>query len=104
MSATRQAAPPRTILLSCEQAEAAGAILARSHADYPSFRHLFPDDQRRARALQALFTGIARDAAQLGSAFGALGSDGELRGVALWLAPGEFPWSAVRQLRGPAGW
>jgi ribosomal protein S18 acetylase RimI-like enzyme len=103
MIANRDAAPPQIVLLSRGQAEAAGAILARSHADYPSFRHLFPDDQRRARALQAVFTGIARDAARLRSAYGAVGSDGELRGVALWLAPGEFPWSALRQLRG-AGW
>ena len=33
----------------------------------------------------------------------AIGSDGELHGVALWLAPGKFPWSPTRQLRG-AGW
>ena len=103
MSVNREAASPRIVLISARQADAAGAILARSHADYPSFRRLFPDDQRRARALRALFTGVARDAARLRSAYGALGSDGELHGVALWLAPGEFPWSALRQLRG-AGW
>ena len=102
MSANRQAAPPRVVLISPGQAETAGSILARSHADYPSFRHLFPDDQRRARALRALFTGAARDAARLGSAYGALGSDGNLSGIALWLAPGNFPWSALRQLRGAA--
>jgi hypothetical protein len=103
MSAKRETAPPRFVLLSSGQAEAAGAILARSHADYPSFRHLFPDDERRPRVLAAMFTGVARDAARLGSAYGALGGDGELRGVALWLAPGRFPWSALRQLRG-SGW
>jgi ribosomal protein S18 acetylase RimI-like enzyme len=81
----------------------AGAILARSHADYPSFRHLFPDPRRRARVLAAVFTGIARDAARLGSVYGAVGGDRELSGVAIWLAPGRFPWSAWRQLRG-AGW
>jgi ribosomal protein S18 acetylase RimI-like enzyme len=97
------AVPSRTVVLSPRQAIAAGAILARSHADYPSFRHLFPDPRRRARALAAIFTGVARDAARLGSAYGALGGDGELHGVAIWLAPGRYPWSAVRQLRG-AGW
>ena len=102
MSANRQAAPPRVVLISPGQAETAGSILARSHADYPSFRHLFPDDQRRARALRALFTGVARDAARLGSAYGTFGSDGNLSGIALWLAPGNFPWSALRQLRGAA--
>lgn len=47
-----------------------------------------------------MFTGVARDAARLGSAYGALASDCELHGVAIWLAPGRFPWSAFRQLRG----
>jgi ribosomal protein S18 acetylase RimI-like enzyme len=91
---------PRIGILSPRQARAAGAILARSHAEYPSFRHLFPNPERRARALAATFTGIARDAARLGSAYGAVGDDGELHGVAIWLAPGRFPWSAWRQLRG----
>jgi ribosomal protein S18 acetylase RimI-like enzyme len=50
-----------------------------------------------------MFTGVARDAARLGSAYGALGGDGVLHGVSIWLAPGRFPWSAFRQLRG-AGW
>jgi ribosomal protein S18 acetylase RimI-like enzyme len=91
------------VVLSPGQAAAAGAVLARSHADYPSFRYLFPDPRRRARALAAMFTGVARDASRLGSAYGALGSDGELHGVAIWLAPGRFPWSVLRQLQG-AGW
>jgi GNAT superfamily N-acetyltransferase len=90
-------------LLVPKQAAAAGRVLSRSHVDYPSFRDLFPDPARRARVLSALFTGIVRDAAQLGSAYGAMESDGEVNGVALWLAPGKFPWSPVRQLRG-AGW
>jgi GNAT superfamily N-acetyltransferase len=47
-----------------------------------------------------MFTGIARDAARLGSAYGAFADDGEPCGVAIWLAPGRFPWSAWRQLRG----
>jgi GNAT superfamily N-acetyltransferase len=93
----------RIELLAPELAGAAGRVFSRSHADYPSFRHLFPDPARRARVLSAVFTGVARDAARLGSAYGAIGIDGEVYGVALWLAPGKFPWSASRQLRG-AGW
>jgi ribosomal protein S18 acetylase RimI-like enzyme len=93
----------RIVLLPPERASEAGAILARSHADYPSFRHLFPERARRARALQAMFTGVARDAARLGSAYGAVGDDDAVLGAAIWLAPGRFPWSAWRQLRG-AGW
>jgi GNAT superfamily N-acetyltransferase len=97
------AASIRIVRLAPEQAKLAGAILARSHADYPSFRHLFPDAERRARVLPAVFSGVARDAARLGSAYGALDSDAGLRGVAIWLAPGKFPWSPLRQLRG-TGW
>lgn len=93
----------RIDVLAPKQAAAAGRVLSRSHADYPSFRHLFPDPMRRTRALSAMFTGVTRDAARLGSAYGAIGSGGEVQGVAVWLAPGKFPWSAARQLRG-AGW
>jgi GNAT superfamily N-acetyltransferase len=50
-----------------------------------------------------MFTGIARDAARLGSAYAAVIDDGAVQAVAIWLAPGRFPWSAWRQLRG-AGW
>jgi ribosomal protein S18 acetylase RimI-like enzyme len=96
-------APARIVVLSVRQARAAGVILARSHADYPFFSHLFPDPKRRARALAAMFTGVARDAARHGSAYGALDGNSVLRGVAIWLPPGGFPWSAFRQLRG-AGW
>jgi GNAT superfamily N-acetyltransferase len=94
---------PRIVLLAPERAREAGAILARSHADYPSFRHLFPERARRARALPAMFTGVARDAARLGSAYAAVGDDGAVLATAIWLAPGRYPWSASRQLRG-AGW
>jgi GNAT superfamily N-acetyltransferase len=97
------AAAVRIVLLAPEDASAAAAVLARSHADYPSFRNLFPERARRVRALEAMFTGIAGDAARLGSAYAAVSDDGGVSGVAIWLAPGRFPWSAWRQLRG-AGW
>jgi GNAT superfamily N-acetyltransferase len=86
-----------------DRATEAGAVLARSHVDYPSFRHLFPDPTRRPRALLAMFAGVARDAARLGSAYAAVTDDDAVVGVAIWLAPRRFPWSAWRQLRG-AGW
>jgi GNAT superfamily N-acetyltransferase len=93
----------RIALLAPGDASAAGAVLARSHADYPSFSHIFPEPARRARAMEAMFTGVARDAARLGSAYAAVSDDGRVIGVAIWLAPGRFPWSSRRQLRG-AGW
>ena len=82
------------IVLAPRQAKVAGAILARSHADYPSFRHLYPDAERRARVLAAVFSGIARDAARLGSAYGAIGDDAELRCRDL-AGPGEVPLESV---------
>jgi ribosomal protein S18 acetylase RimI-like enzyme len=97
------AAAAHILPLGPRDARAAGAVLSRSHADYPSFAHLFPQPARRARALKAMFTGVARDGARLGSAYGAVDDDGTILGVAIWLAPGRFPWSAWRQLRG-AGW
>jgi ribosomal protein S18 acetylase RimI-like enzyme len=89
--------------LPVRRAPDAGDVLSRSHADYPSFRHIFPDPERRARAQRALFAGVARDAARLGTAWAAITAGDVVAGVAIWLAPGRFPWSAMRQLRG-AGW
>jgi ribosomal protein S18 acetylase RimI-like enzyme len=103
LNSGRTGIAPRIVLLPPKRAGEAGVILAHSHADYPSFRHLFPQRARRARALQAMFTGVARDAARLGSAYGAVGDDDGVIAAAIWLAPGRFPWSASRQLRG-AGW
>ena len=103
LTGSSDAAATRIVLLRPERASAAGAVLARSHADYPSFNHLFPEPARRARALKAMFTGITRDAARLESAYAAIAADDSVLGVAVWLAPGRYPWSAWRQLRG-AGW
>jgi ribosomal protein S18 acetylase RimI-like enzyme len=93
---------PRIGLLSPARASEAGAVLARSHADYPSFAYLFPERTRRARVLEAMFSGVTRDAARLGSAYAAFSEDDAVLGVAIWLAPRRFPWSAWRQLRGTA--
>ncbi len=78
---------------------AAGAlVLSRSHASYPSFRHLYPDERRRRRVLRHTFRPVIADAARLETALGAF--DGEtLVGVAAWLPPTRFPWSPARKLR-----
>src|SRR5262245_7149607 len=91
------------VLLRPQRASEPGAVLSRCHADYPSVLHAFPEAARRPRVRQATFTGIARDAARLGSAYAALADDGGVLGVAIWLAPGRYPWGTWRQLRG-AGW
>jgi hypothetical protein len=102
MSIGDATAPAHIVALSSRQAASAGAVLSRSHAEYPSFRHLFPERARRARALQAMFTGESV-ATRRGSAYAAVTDDGAVFGVAIWLAPGRYPWSVWRQLRG-AGW
>lgn len=79
------------------QHRAGVAAIAAGHADYPTFRHLFPDPRRRARALRAFFSATVRDAIPLGSALSV--SDGPTAvATAVWLPPGGFPWSARRKL------
>jgi ribosomal protein S18 acetylase RimI-like enzyme len=93
----------RIVQLRPDQVRAVGEVLSQSHADYPAFRHTFPDAMHRRRALRRMFTGIARDAVRFRSVYAAEATDGRVLGVAIWLPPGRFPWSAGRQLRG-AGW
>jgi ribosomal protein S18 acetylase RimI-like enzyme len=85
--------------LRAAQLPAVGAVFAGSHADYPPFRHLFPDPARRSAVLRAFFTAVVRDAFAFGAVDAATGADGRLLGVAVWLPPGAFPWSARRKLR-----
>jgi hypothetical protein len=79
-------------------ARAGAATLAASHADYPSFRHVFPDSARRARALRPFFTATVRDALRFGVVCAAV-EGSQVFAVAVWLPPGAFPWSAWRKLR-----
>jgi ribosomal protein S18 acetylase RimI-like enzyme len=84
--------------LQLSRASEAGALLAASHADYPSFQHLFPDGDVRRRVLRSFMTAAARDAAIHAHAMIARDDDGIL-GVALWMPPGTFPMSARRKAR-----
>jgi GNAT superfamily N-acetyltransferase len=77
---------------------AAAAALAASHADYPAFRHVFPDPARRCRALPPFFRATVRDAIPFAMSYAAW-EGGKCLGVAVWLPPGAFPWSATRKLR-----
>jgi ribosomal protein S18 acetylase RimI-like enzyme len=96
-------APARIVQLRPDQLRAVGEVLSQSHGEYPAFRHTFPDPRRRRRALRLIFSGIARDALRFRSAYAAETADGRIQGVAIWLPPNQYPWSAWRQLRG-AGW
>jgi GNAT superfamily N-acetyltransferase len=93
-----EGAPVEVVPLGRERLGAVGALFAASHGQYPTFAHVFPDPGRRAVALRAFFTGTVRDALAAGRVDAAV-AGGRLLGVAVWLPPGAFPWSAGRQLR-----
>jgi GNAT superfamily N-acetyltransferase len=72
-------------------------VLTASHARYPAFRHLFPDERQRQRVLRRFMTATARDAARYGRCYAA--QRGEVLAVALWQPPGAWPLSLLRKLR-----
>ena len=83
--------------------EAAG-ILARSFHTNPNFVDLFPDERARSHSLPRMFAAGLRDALGFGCVYAAVrgvkgAARGEVAGVAVWLPPGAFPLSMVRQLR-----
>ncbi|HVL27241.1 MAG TPA: GNAT family N-acetyltransferase [Acidimicrobiales bacterium] len=86
------------VVLGRERAGSAAEALAASHAGYPAFRHVFPHPRRRQRALRAFFAATVADAVPFGAVFGAVDGPAVL-GVAAWLPPGAFPWSAGRKAR-----
>jgi GNAT superfamily N-acetyltransferase len=90
--------PVRIDALSADLASEVGVLLAASHANYPSFRHLFPDPARRRRVLRPFMSAAARDAALHARAMAAYDDSGII-GVALWMPPGTFPLSFWRKAR-----
>jgi ribosomal protein S18 acetylase RimI-like enzyme len=84
------------------KAHEAGDVIAASHADYPGFRHVFPDPAVRRKVLRPFMAVTARDAAKHGYALIARGDDGVL-GAALWMPPGTFPLSGIRKARMTGG-
>ena len=72
-------------------------VIAASHADYPGFRHVFPNDEARRRALGPFMVATARDAAAHGH--GLIAESSGVVGVALWMPPGTFPLSSARKVR-----
>lgn len=84
------------------EAREAGDVIAASHADYPGFRHVFPDAVTRRRVLRPFMAATARDSAVHGYALVARSDDGVL-GAALWMPPATFPLSGVRKARMTAG-
>ena len=84
--------------LEADEAEAAGHVLTASHADYPAFRHLFPDSVKRERLLRTFMSATALDAVRHGLALGAFEGE-DMMGTALWMPPGTFPLSPTRKAK-----
>ncbi|MGH8513129.1 MAG: GNAT family N-acetyltransferase [Gammaproteobacteria bacterium] len=80
------------------QERAAADAIAAGHANYPSFRQFFPNDELRAKILPTFFHATVRDAVPFGSVLSAWTGD-RVDAVAVWLPPGRFPWTPMRKLR-----
>ena len=85
-----------TVLVLQRGQHSAGAAIGAGHADCPTFRDVFPDPRRRARALRAFFSATVRDAIPFGSVL-AVWRDQLVGATGVWLPPGAFPWSTMRK-------
>lgn len=86
------------VILKKGEAHLGAAALMQSHSDYPAFTSVYRDERRRNKVLPHFFFATVRDAIPFGAVYAAM-VDGEALGVAVWLPPGAFPWSAARKLR-----
>lgn len=77
---------------------AAAAVLAAALGDEPGFVAVVPDRSQRTTVLATLFRLLVRDGQPLGHVSIAR-IDGAIAGTAVWYAPGDFPMTALRQLR-----
>jgi GNAT superfamily N-acetyltransferase len=84
--------------LSRAQLGSARDVFASSHADYPAWRHVFPDPEQRERALRVFFAATVRDALPFRAVDAAV-ANGQVLGIAVWLPPGRFPWSLSRKFQ-----
>lgn len=76
----------------------AAAILASALHDEPGFVAVLPDPGQRARALRTLLLLLVKDAQPLGNVWIAR-TEGDIVSAAVWFAPGDFPVTAIRQVR-----
>ncbi len=76
----------------------AATVLAAALRDEPGFASVVPDPVRRAQVMGVLLKILVRDAFPLGNVRVAR-DNGHIVGTAIWYAPGDFPMTALRQLR-----
>lgn len=72
-------------------------VLVASHGEYPAFVALCADPTRRRAMLRPFFEMTVGDAVEHGQVWAV--EDGRVGGVAVWMPPGAFPWSARRKVR-----
>lgn len=90
---------PAGVVLGCHvRIGEAASVLARSFAHDPAFTYVFPEWDRRIRALPPFFRQAITDALPFGGVLAAVEGQ-RVDGVAVWLPAGRFPLSAGRKLR-----
>lgn len=82
-----------------DETRAAAHVLAESfHAD-PAYELIFPDPEKRRGALGSFMRAPVADARRRGTCWVGLVDGSAIKGVAVWQAPGDYPWSLSRQIR-----
>lgn len=87
------------VRLAASQVREAGEVLGRAFFNDPFFAYALPDPEQRRRLLSAWCAGFVRYGYRYGEVYT---TPGPVRGVAVWLPPGQSritPWRALR-----AGW
>jgi len=77
-------------------------MLARAFDDSPLMVHCIPSDRRRPSILRSFFGAAIRDALPFGTVYAARNGE-RILGAAVWLPPGGYPPSTMRQLRQMTG-
>ena len=80
------------------EVEAAVQIAVRAFDDDPFFQYLFPGREQRHKSVAKLHRTVLKHVATVGVTRSAT-VDGQLAGVALWVPPGNWPFSPTPQLR-----
>jgi GNAT superfamily N-acetyltransferase len=80
------------------QLEEAVEVSVRAFSDDPFFEFLFPKPESRDKSVAILHRVVLRQVARTGVTRTAL-VDGHVVGVAVWIPPGGWPYSAMLQVR-----
>ncbi|MDP8921534.1 MAG: GNAT family N-acetyltransferase [Chloroflexota bacterium] len=93
-----RAGAPSVVRLAEDHVEEAGELLARALHDDPFSRYVIPDPGTRPDSLPFLYEVGVRYGVLFGEVYAAQAPDGELRGVAVWLPPGQHRTTPERTI------